>query len=263
MASSISIALCADKNIEIGLHITLYSLLETSQSPLKINLVQKGYESRDVDKLHKTLRPFDGNYELNIVNFDEQHLFGKYKGLHGNKFPFTKLMLASLLSDDKVLYLDSDLLIRKDLSSLFVTDLKGHILGVSGIESIGSSLRSKFYTSIGMKEEAPYFNSGVMMMDLIQWRQQDITKRCIEFADCYADRLVFADEAILNCVFYENNFHILDSSFNHALYPTSPSILANDLEAVFHFVGSPKPWDFLGEILHQNYALSHKIGLSR
>lgn len=254
MESEISVALCADKNVEVSLHVTLYSLLKNSQHPIKLNLVQKGYTSGDIDKIHRTLEQFTDKYQLNVVEFDENALFGKFKGLHGNQFNFTKLILANVLSDDRIIYLDSDLVISKDLSELFSTNLNDFVIGASAIETIADSLRSTFYQSIGMKKEAKYFNSGVMLMDLKKWRELDITSQCLSFANKYVDRLSFGDEAILNCIFYEN-FQTIDASYNHPLYPDSALVELKNPNDIFHFVGSPKPFDFLGEFIHPNYTM--------
>jgi lipopolysaccharide biosynthesis glycosyltransferase len=256
MESGISVGLCADKNVEVGLHVTLYSLMQSSQCPVKINLVCKGYQSTDIAKIHKTLQPFAHKYQLNIVEFDEIALFGKFSGLHGNKFNFTKLILAKLLPDDRIIYLDSDLCIGKDLQELFATDLHGFTIGASAVETIADSLRSSFYQSIGMNKEAKYFNSGVMLMDLKRWRELDITAQCLAFANKYLDRLAFGDEAILNCIFHEN-FQIIDRSYNHPLYPNSDSIKSNT-NNIFHFVGAPKPFDFLGELIHANFSMFYE-----
>ena len=254
MKSPISVALCADKNVEVSLHVTLYSLLKSSQHPLKINLVQKGYQSQDIAKIHQTLQQFAGKYQLNVVEFDENALFGRFRGLHGNQFNFTKLILANVLADDRIIYLDSDLSIGRDLGELFSTNLNEFVIGASAIETIADSLRSTFYQSIGMKKSAKYFNSGVILMDLKKWRELDITSQCLSFANKYVDRLSFGDEAILNCIFYEN-FQVIDAAYNHPLYPDSALVLAHDSNEIFHFVGSPKPFDFLGEFIHPNYPL--------
>jgi lipopolysaccharide biosynthesis glycosyltransferase len=254
MKPEISVALCADKNVEVSLHVTLYSLLKSSQHPVKINLVQKGYQPKDIEKINQTLQSFSGKYQLNIIEFDESTLFGRFKGLHGSQFNFAKLILANVLSDDRIIYLDSDLSIAKDLSELFSTNLNGSVIGAASTETIGDSLRSTFYQSIGMKQTAKYFNSGVMLMDLKRWRELDITSQCLSFANKYVDRLTFGDEAILNCVFYEN-FQIINSCYNHALYPDSPPVQSNNSASIFHFVGSPKPCDFLGEFIHPNYPI--------
>src|SRR5262245_3101807 len=139
MSSEISIAVCADKNIEVGLHVTLYSMLESSRSPVNIYFLQKGYHSKDIEALHKTLDPFSGFYKLIVLDFDDS-IFGKYRGLQGNKFTYTRIMLASMVHDERVIYLDSDLVIKKDLSDLFQTNLNDYVIGVSGIGNINWAL---------------------------------------------------------------------------------------------------------------------------
>ena len=258
MLSEISVAVCADKNIEVGLHVTLYSLLESSQHPVKIYFLQKGYDSRDIEALHKTLAAFTGLYKLMIVNFDDS-IFDQYRGLHGNKFAFTRIMLATFINDNRIIYLDSDLVIKKDLGTLFHENLNGHIIGVSGVSIIEWSLERDFFTSLGLEKEAKYFNSGVMLIDLDKWRALNITQKCIEFADRYPNMLITADQTVLNYVFYKNNFYELDKSYNQVLYPNSKPIESNESNKIFHFVGSPKPWDFGGEVFHNNYPLFRSI----
>ncbi len=235
MKPYISVALCADKNIEVGLHVTLYSLLQSSHHFIRIYFLQEGYLQKDIAKLHRTLEKFKGNYELKIIDFDAR-IFSEFRGLHGSKFAYTRIMLADLISEERIIYLDSDLVIKKDLGSLFFIDLKGFIIGASGVEKIAWTLDSDFFTSIGLDKEGKYFNSGVLLIDLQAWRQEDITKKCFEFAKKYLNKFRDADQAILNYIFYKNNFYELDTAYNYALYPTSKQILPDRQDSIFHFL---------------------------
>lgn len=250
----INVAVCADKNIEVGLHVTLYSLLESSRSPVRINFLQSGYSEKDISKLRETLSAFDGHYELRPIDIDISQ-FNTYRGLHGNKFAFARILLANTLSDDRVIYLDSDLLVNKDLTELYHLDLGDHVIAVSGVGTIAGAIESEFFSSLGMEQQSKYFNSGVILINLKKWRNENITEQCMSFADQYPDKLYTADQTVMNYVFYENQFHELDPSYNHALYPDSQTLEAKTQEHILHFVGSPKPWDFLGEVVHGNYAL--------
>lgn len=256
MLSPISVALCADKNVEVGLHVTLYSLLESSQNPIKINLIQKGYKAKDINKINQTLQPFQNQYELNVIEFDEQ-IFRGYKGLHGNKFPYVKIMLPSLVSDEKLIYLDSDLVIKKELSSLYLQDLEGYVLGAFPETVIKNSLEKDTFFHIGLDEDAKHLNSGVMLIDVKKWNELEVTNQCLDVFEKYGNTFRGLDP-ILNCVFYKNNFYQLDKSYNYALYPNSPP-LSEYFNSIFHFVGSPKPWDLLGENLNKNYKLFEEI----
>jgi len=251
-APYVSVVLCADKNIEVGLHVTLYSLLESSGHRFRINLVLKGYDSHDLDKIYDTLDPFEGRYELRIVEADDS-VFTKCRGLHGNRLPYMKLLLPELLDDDRLIYLDSDLIIRRDLSELFGLDMRGYAVAACATE-IEWQADGEFLMSLGLNEKAKYFNSGVLLIDLQQWRKLGITKKCLEFAEKYQRELISHDQTVLNCVFYQNQFFELDWSYNQGLYPTSKPVTSATGQ-IFHFVGSPKPWDFLGEVLHTNHSL--------
>jgi lipopolysaccharide biosynthesis glycosyltransferase len=252
-ASLVSVALCADKNIEVGLHVTLHSLLESSHHRIRINLVLKGYDSHDLGKIYNTLDPFRGLYELNIIEGDDA-LFTKCRGLLGNKFAFMKLMLPELLDSERIIYLDSDLIVRRDLGELFNLDIGGYAVAASGVAVIEWQPERSFFTDLGLNEKAKYFNTGVMLIDMNQWRASRITEKCLEFIEKHPKELIVADQTVLNYVLYENQFFELHSSYNVALYPTSkPEMDATG--KIFHFLGSPKPWDFLGEFIHTNYSL--------
>jgi lipopolysaccharide biosynthesis glycosyltransferase len=252
----IPVALAADRTIEIGLHVTLYSLLRSSSSKLDLFLILEDYDQQAVDRLHATLLPFSGSYEITVARFD-QSLFKKYRSLHGNRMMFARLLLADMISVDWVIYLDSDLVVNKDISLLFEQDLGPHTIAVSGIGSIGSALEGGFLNSLGLSWQARYFNSGVMLIDLDKWRNQLVTEKCFDFANRHPDQAT--DQTILNVIFYKDRFLQLDDSFNHALYPNSPPIAPDTGKRIFHFVGSPKPWDFLGEFIHKNYAFFEEV----
>jgi lipopolysaccharide biosynthesis glycosyltransferase len=110
-----------------------------------------------------------------------------------------------------------------------------------------------------LNEKAKYFNAGVLLLDLQQWRASGITKKCLEFAAKHLRDLIVADQTVLNWVFYENQFFELDTNYNTALYPTSKTVEPIVAGKIFHFVGSPKPWDFLGEVLHTNYSFFESV----
>ncbi len=258
MEPSISVALCADKNFEVGLHVTLYSLLESQSKMIKIFLLLIGQHVCDVPLIHKTLEPFSGNFELEVICLDDS-MFRGYRGLHGSHCPYIRLMLPNILSGERVIYLDCDLIVQKDLCGLYNENLNGYALGVAGVERIEDSLELNFFESLGFNREAKYFNSGVILIDLDKWRETDIIQRSIEFANKYPTKLKTADQTILNYLFYEDNFLEIDSSYNVAIYPGAKSIINNQEMNIYHFMGSPKPWDFFGEVLHGNYDLFHSF----
>ena len=72
--TSVKIALCADRNIQVGLHVTLYSLLSHAQTHVEIYLLHKSYTDKELSLIGKTLLPFKSKYKLKIINFDAEIL---------------------------------------------------------------------------------------------------------------------------------------------------------------------------------------------
>jgi lipopolysaccharide biosynthesis glycosyltransferase len=256
MTFRIPIALAADRAIEVGLHTTLYSLMRSSSSRVSLFLFLDGFDSHAVERLRRTLKPFSDRFFLEVIQF-KQSVFSKYRSLHGNRMMFAKLLLTQIVPCDRIIYLDSDLVVNKDILTLFETRLEPHAIAASGVGTIRSSNENKFLNSIGLDLSAAYFNSGVLLIDLDNWRSHCITEQCFAFADRYPS-MAF-DQTILNYVFYRNNFVQLDDSFNLALYPSSPRVEDLQQNTIFHFVGSPKPWDLFGEYLHNNYNVFNDV----
>ena len=249
----INIALCADKNMEPGVHVTLYTALKYSFSIFKIYFFYKGYHPSDIAALHSTLRPFSGRYELCPRPFSDEMFFGT-AGLRGNRMPFFKILLGDVIQEQRVLFLDSDLVIKADLAELYDLNLKGCILGTPGTTLAKYSGEYAFLKSLGFQEEDLWFNSGVMLIDLALWRLANLTSKNLKFYKKYSDRLYTADQTVLNCVL-RGKFIPLNPKFNIAVWPSEQTLDPKSTDCVFHFLGVPKPWDSLGKLLHRNFKL--------
>lgn len=79
-----------------------------------------------------------------------------------------KFDLASVLDMDKVLYMDGDILVRRDLSGFYNTDLNGFL--VAAVRDMGGELKQRFHEKTGVEK---YFNSGVMLLNLKEMRQEN------------------------------------------------------------------------------------------
>jgi lipopolysaccharide biosynthesis glycosyltransferase len=116
---------------------------------------------------------------------------------------------------------------------------------VDGIASM--ALESQFFLSLGKAPEAPAFNSGTMLFNLPEWRRQSCSTRIFAFCREHSAQLMTADQTALNALFADDCFH-LDPRYNVKVRGTTdPGKIP--VNGVFHFVGSPKPWDIGGRRL--------------
>jgi lipopolysaccharide biosynthesis glycosyltransferase len=175
---------------------------------------------------------------------------------------YSRLLLADLLppSVQRVLWLDCDLLVLGDLAELWISPLGGCCTGAVRdpfIPCLGSRLGLRRLDEPGLPAGAPYFNAGVMLIDLQRWRDAEVGPRALEFLRRYRDRVFYQDQAALNAIL-AGCWTELASRWNHAVSGTDA---AEGREAgrqpaagILHFSGSLKPWRFRGSSpLHQLY----------
>ena len=107
---------------------------------------------------------------------------------------------------------------------------------------------------IGLQLHSKYFNSGVVIMDLEQWRKHGYAKQVIELAA--AGNLPHHDQDSLNKVFMGNwmalplKWNVIPPVFN--LFSKillngdlrKNAIVARKDKAILHFAGRYKPWEF-------------------
>src|SRR6516165_5662678 len=89
------------------------------------------------------------------------------------------LLLSDLLPEfvERVLFLDPDTLVLDDVATIWETDVSDSALAAVADQAIPlcSSPRGvKDWSSFGIPETAPYFNAGVMLINLTRWRRLNI-----------------------------------------------------------------------------------------
>lgn len=115
----------------------------------------------------------------------------------GSIAAYARLFIGSMLPDnvDKVLYLDSDTLIRDSLDELYNTDLRPFIIG--GIRDSFSVLNKKVF---GIKKGGLFVNSGVLLINLYMWRLEKIENQMYKVLN-YNNNIFQGDQGVINMVF--------------------------------------------------------------
>lgn len=184
---------------------------------------------------------------VNAGDFDSAKISG-----HISSAAYYRLRLDAYLPEDvtRVLYLDCDIIVKDEISSLWSTDLEGHALGacVDAAHNNDTALRVR----VGLDTGKHYLNSGVLLIDIMRWREQKIGTRALDFCSAHPDRITFWDQCAINYVL-SGNFKILERRWN--VHPsiisrngvrklTLPSSVELNDAAIIHFVGDIKPWHY-------------------
>ncbi len=165
------------------------------------------------------------------------------------KVVYARLMLADLLPPEveRVIYLDCDTMVRSPIEMLYEIDLGGKPLGAvrdstAPFISLGRDMAQNGVIFDGAE---PYFNSGVLVLDLAQWRQMDLRAELDRLAAQDILSKLYFDQDLLNLIFRGRwqalpwRWNTIDADPTHEAM--NPSIL--------HFTKVAKPWGIMAGIL--------------
>ena len=164
---------------------------------------------------------------------------------------YLRLFMTEFLdpSVDKILYLDSDLLVCADIGELWQIDLGDFYLGAAP-EPYNRSHREP----LGFGPSDLYVNSGVMLVNVAKWRRDNVLPKFMRFAFTNAEKLPSVDQDILNSVFRGRILNIGYKWNWQALFPRfEPGRLGMSLSEyedmkrhprIVHYTSGYKPWFF-------------------
>jgi len=111
---------------------------------------------------------------------------------------YARLFMTDIISDEisRILYLDTDIIVNDDLSELWNTRLNDNYIG--GCLDVFEGTESK--TAVGLNADAPYVNSGVLLIDLDEWRKNDLSKEFMNFLFLHNGKVHHHDQGIINGV---------------------------------------------------------------
>jgi lipopolysaccharide biosynthesis glycosyltransferase len=212
---------------------------------------------KEEDKINITCLLMKENFKgkNHYIDFNPEEQFGQFNSLHGDWTTYGRLLLPELLiNEDSVLYLDADLIIEVDVTTLEGFDFQNNALAALSRSTLRHALDNSFLTGkLGLSPETRYFNCGILFLDLAAWRSGHFKRECLSIAKKYPADLISHDQTLLNAVF-GSRFTQLPEVLNCPWYAGKPRPAIGD-KMILHFLGSPKPWDIGGKWMHEGYIL--------
>ncbi len=262
----IHIATCFDQNYEVPFLVLANSIETHSRSNVTIHAIHNG----PVDYARATAQNLK---KLNMMFYDGSGFLGKYRATGPQTVTtFSRLHLHQLLNGvSRVIYLDTDVIVRSDLGALFDVDLKlspiaaaidyplvlaaerGEYISASGMRwRVDDYVRDY----LGMTNIGTYFNAGILVIDLANLERSGALARADRFLTQKDCRCIFNEQDALN-VALEGNFEVLDPRWNfmpqldtHANRERMTEQFRTVLKLcedpwIIHFAGQ-KPWEGKG-----------------
>ncbi len=219
----IHIACCFDRHFQTAFTVLAHSIDRHTDTSVVIHAIHDGpvpYAAFVARRLRRT----------KVVFHDGTAVAGRYDTAgRQTRVTFVRLFLHELLAGmSKVLYLDTDIVVRRDLTALFdagpqnapvaaVLDFPLQFLAERQglVYGPGTQWRTDDYmrTHLGLTDIASYFNAGVLLVDLARYAASGAAERAQAFLARKGDTCIFNDQDALN-VALAGQVEILDPRWN-------------------------------------------------
>ena len=244
--------------------VTLVSIFENNQdSRFCVHIICPDLKKENKDKLAHLFAHYD--HEMSLVRFDLDKFqeIEKVKNRIPGKYHisvFYRLLMAEWLPEylDRIIYLDSDLIVIDNLRSLWEEKMDDE----TALCAIPDFVRIKDYHRLEINHlKHLYFNSGVLLINLNYWRLNSVGERYINYICSFAEKLLYPDQDTLNVVlqgkvkYIHQKYNTMSFYFAKEEY-LSVRVWYNDMKpireaikapVIIHFA-SDKPW-FKGDYL--------------
>lgn len=193
------IVYASDGNYAPILGISLTSLLENNRdAQLQVHILDSGIGEADREKIVKLCE----DYKQPKPHFIPAENVSVVLGMdvaadRGSLAQYARIFIARQLEEeiDRVLYLDSDTIIRKSLADLWHIDLQGKT-----IAALDDAFSVHYRPNLDLNRNDIMINSGVMLIDMKKWRERNVEQRILDFIRNHRGFVEKGDQGALTAV---------------------------------------------------------------
>jgi lipopolysaccharide biosynthesis glycosyltransferase len=238
------LALATDERYFPGLYCALTSALSHLDAARKVDVkvLDAGISAASKDTLSRLIDRVGRTARLEFMTVDPSVFGNATLGPGQSHMTYYRILLTRLLVVPRLIYLDSDVLVFRDLSELFDLELSpGKVLAAvpdSETLTVGDDSRT-IAGAMNLPADRRYFNAGVMLLNLGELRKQNFTEQSLEFFKKWKGHYRFWDQSAFNFLL-QGQIHELPECWNRASWRFDAQ-QNNDLHCVLHYTTSA-PW---------------------
>ena len=238
------IALASNERYFHGLYCAVASALGqvSGERILDLWVLDGGISQASRNMLARLVARFGKPVHLELVPIDESVFRGATLGPGESHMTYCRILLPQLLDVSRLIYLDCDVLVFRDVSELFDLELsRGKVIGAVPDSETLTLGDDSLTADAAMKLPSgdAYFNAGVMLMNLDELRKQNFTERSLEFLQTWSGRYRFWDQSALNFLLH-GRIEELPEYWNRASWQFDEQD-DNNLGCLLHYTRSV-PW---------------------
>ena len=236
----------SDRNYVPYLTVAIKSLIDrtSENNEYRIYILTNDVTEEDI----KEIRSYEKeNAKVEIVDVNEKIEVIKNKVALRDYYSvsiYFRLFIPSLFPEyDKAIYLDSDIVLNRDIADLYNVDIGNNFVGAILDETVFTNKDFIYYVREALDvTEKQYFNSGVLIMNLKKFRDHEIEEDFYSWVNNYSTKFgsVAPDQDYLNCI-CKNKVKYLPLGWNKM--PLGSTLEDKDLFLI-HYNMFFKPWKY-------------------
>lgn len=123
---------------------------------------------------------------------------------------YARLFVGEMFTKDvsRIIYLDCDMIVCQSLLPMWQTQMDNIAVG-----AVQDQVPDSVKGAIGLEPSDKYFNAGMLLINLDEWRKQKLGDKCLKFINDHDGNVLHHDQGTLNGVL-RNNWFRLPLRFN-------------------------------------------------
>lgn len=267
-----NIAFAADNGYAQHLAVSIASLLSNvkTDEDICIHILDGGLSKENKSKIKALSSIHVCRFKFvevdvtgfNLRDFQKNSTTGGYTHKVNGKVEkfFSNMVFAILLSPtvipnvDKLIFLDSDIAVTGNIADLWNEDLGNNLL--LAVEKPKKTVLERHCIGIDHPLDHPYFNSGVVVMNMKGLRGVLTAPKINTVIEKYKGKFFFHDQDMLNIMCrgrwasihpkYNAMLYMLESKYDDDFtgYTKQEVLEAREAPCIIHFSRRPKPWHY-------------------
>ena len=244
----INVAFCIDNNYPLYTMLVINSILLNNKSQSKYTFYIINNNLSLWNKLRMKLYVYLKGEKIEFIKVDTsvidngKNLFDSNEiTKHVSRIGTARILLPKLLPKEinKVLYLDSDMLVVSDLKELYDISLDNCYAAMALDISVYNQITNREGYILEGKEQNYYYNTGMILVNLLAWRKYNLSDLMIDYLR--QNNIKFGDQDALNVVL-KNNIKQISNKYNNYEIIGLGSIIKLENSSIIHYITSKKPW---------------------
>jgi lipopolysaccharide biosynthesis glycosyltransferase len=266
MKEPVHVVCACNANYIMPLCVMLASLVDhfDPERDLVIHIISNDATAQIRENVRESIRmnrPGLEHIEIRWLSLDPALINGLVisPGSHISADTYTRIFAPLILPEDceRILYLDCDMVVLADVSKLFdLADGSKRVLHAAsdvGTPWVSSVVGVFDYAERNIPANKPYFNAGVLVINLQLWRERNLTAEILDYVVQHGERIFFEDQGALNAILHDD-WTPLDNRWNQGNavlmeewwmsmgYSREEWLRVRNHPYIIHFTSAKKPW---------------------